>query len=159
MSGGKKYIVTASYTFTSLSSVFMLTHYSLLFTLLHTAALHYSDGLRNHSMEKGAHGKRESNDKTKDDKTLAGSTSSSGRRSSLNIFERLRLSKQDKIAADVQKKIRAVRAAEELDRKTSKDQRRTTTAREAAEAQQRTITTAAATAATEPRSSLQVGKW
>lgn len=76
---------------------------------------------RNHSIEKGAHHKRESSDKSKPgDEKGGGSSSSSGRRSSLNIFERLRLSKQDKIAADVQKKIRAVRAAEELDRKTSK---------------------------------------
>lgn len=56
------------------------------------------------------HHKREPSDK---------STKDAPRRPSLNIFERLRLSKQDKIAADVQKKIRAVRAAEALDRKTN----------------------------------------
>lgn len=39
------------------------------------------------------------------------------RKSSLNIFERLRQGKQDKIAANVQKKIRAVREAEDLDRR------------------------------------------
>lgn len=39
------------------------------------------------------------------------------RKTSLNIFERLRQGKQDKIAADVQRKIRAVRAAEDLDRR------------------------------------------
>lgn len=39
------------------------------------------------------------------------------RKSSLNFFQRFRTSKQDKIAADVQAKIRAVRAAEELDRR------------------------------------------
>lgn len=42
------------------------------------------------------------------------------RRSSFNIFERFRISKQDKIAANVQQKIRAVRAAEALDRQTNR---------------------------------------
>lgn len=42
------------------------------------------------------------------------------RRSSFNIFERFRISKQDKIQANVQQKIRAVRAAEALDRQTNR---------------------------------------
>jgi len=46
-----------------------------------------------------------------------GSKQSPSRKTSLNIFERLRQGKQDKIAADVQRKIRAVRAAEDLDRR------------------------------------------
>jgi hypothetical protein len=39
---------------------------------------------------------------------------------SYNIFERLRIKKQNKIAANVQEKIRAVRAAEALDRQTNR---------------------------------------
>ena len=42
------------------------------------------------------------------------------RKTSFNIFERFRISKQDKIAANVQQKIRAVRAAEALDRQTNR---------------------------------------
>jgi hypothetical protein len=39
------------------------------------------------------------------------------RKTSLNFFERFRTAKQDKKEADVQAKIRAVRAAEDLDRR------------------------------------------
>lgn len=46
-----------------------------------------------------------------------GSASDTSRKKSLNIFERLRLSKQDKIAEQKIQKIRAVRAAEDLDRR------------------------------------------
>lgn len=42
----------------------------------------------------------------------------SSRRHSMNLFVRLRISKQDKIAANVAQHIRAVRAAEDLDRRT-----------------------------------------
>ena len=40
------------------------------------------------------------------------------RKPTLNLFQRFRTSKQDKIAANVQQHIRAVRAAEALDRQT-----------------------------------------
>ena len=43
------------------------------------------------------------------------------RKQGLNLFERLRISKQDKIAANVQQHIRAIRAAEALDRQTCKN--------------------------------------
>lgn len=46
-----------------------------------------------------------------------GSSDRKVRKSSFNLFERFKLSKQDKIAADVQRKIRAVRAAEDFDRR------------------------------------------
>lgn len=39
------------------------------------------------------------------------------------FFSRLRISKQDKIAANVQEHIRAVRAAEALDRQTGRNRR------------------------------------
>ncbi|CAG2121702.1 unnamed protein product, partial [Medioppia subpectinata] len=42
----------------------------------------------------------------------------------LNLFERLRISKQDKIAANVQQHIRAIRAAEALDRQTGPHRRK-----------------------------------
>ncbi|XP_054163269.1 metabotropic glutamate receptor 1-like [Oppia nitens] len=46
------------------------------------------------------------------------------RKSGLNLFERLRISKQDKIAANVQQHIRAIRAAEALDRQTGANRRK-----------------------------------
>ena len=46
------------------------------------------------------------------------------RKRGLNLFERLRISKQDKIAANVQQHIRAIRAAEALDRQTGKNRRK-----------------------------------
>lgn len=61
-----------------------------------------------------------SSDKVKAGSAAGGKGSGSAilpRKSSLNFFERFRTSKQDKIAADVQAKIRAVRAAEDLDRR------------------------------------------
>jgi hypothetical protein len=80
---------------------------------------------RNYSLEK------KSSDKERGSTSGPGSYAGSGtaipkkgkdskspsRKTSLNIFERLRQGKQDKIAADVQRKIRAVRAAEDLDRR------------------------------------------
>ena len=49
--------------------------------------------------------------------TGSGSGMPSTRKSSFNFLQRFRTRKQDKIAADVQARIRAVRAAEELDRR------------------------------------------
>jgi hypothetical protein len=46
------------------------------------------------------------------------------RKQGLNLFERFRISKQDKIAANVAQHIRAVRAAEALDRQTARVRRR-----------------------------------
>ncbi|XP_074603821.1 metabotropic glutamate receptor 1-like [Brevipalpus obovatus] len=86
------------------------------------------DSPRNHSLEVKHH----HNQITKDGRSIQSlsmmtdkSTSSllamkppGKRKSGLNLFERFRVSKQDKIAANVQEKIRAVRAAEALDRQT-----------------------------------------
>ncbi|CAG2181932.1 unnamed protein product, partial [Oppiella nova] len=46
------------------------------------------------------------------------------RKQGLNLFERLRQGKQDKIAANVQQHIRAIRAAEALDRQTGAHRRK-----------------------------------
>ena len=100
------------------------THYFHLSLSLIHSAISQNDS-RNYSLEKKSFDKERGS--TSGPGSFAGSGTSipkkgkdskfPSRKTSLNIFERLRQGKQDKIAADVQRKIRAVRAAEDLDRR------------------------------------------